>query len=80
MWENLRVVEAKCRLRLVHRDLTGNLRNITIESAAHKIEIAEDEGPFHLEPNGDDITSVPEGVFISLLGLQLVLEQELLII
>lgn len=75
-----RIIEAKCSLCLIVRDLAGDLRYIPIECSADKVEITEDERLLEIKSNSDDISSILSGERAGLLCLEFVFEQELLVI
>lgn len=78
--DNSRIVEPERRLRLVDGDLTRDFGHVAVEGTAHEVVVAEYERLLEVEPARDDISGVLECEFVCLLGFQLVLEQELLVI
>ena len=75
-----RVVEPKRRLGLVDRDLARDLGDVAVERAADVVVVAEDERLLEAEADGDDVARVALRELVRLLGLELVLEQELFVV
>src|SRR5436305_7770922 len=58
MMANERFRKPKNRLTLVGGHASRNLDDVLVESTAHELEIAEDEGLLRIESAGDDVLRV----------------------
>ena len=75
-----RFVEAKGGLHLVVGDLSGDFGDVLVEHATHVFVVAEDEGLLEIKSTSDDVLCILPRKLLGLLGLKLVLEEELFVV
>lgn len=75
-----RVVEAKRRLGLIIRNLTGYLDDVVVENPTDKVEVAKYERFLEIEADGDNVFGVASTEPPYVLYLELMFEQEFLVV
>jgi hypothetical protein len=77
---NLRIVESKCGLGLVVRDLTRDLGDVFVECTADKLVITKNECLVKVKADSNNVTSILSCKSVCLFRLEFMFEQEFLVI